>query len=79
MIDDGMKLTNRLQRQLINSGAKLSDVQEKFPYLPPSRNLLKHFAQLVGHDPYSGIVSAFRTKTKTLMVISKVKVTPEGP
>jgi len=66
-IDDGMKLTYPLQRLLINSGAKLSDVQENFPYLFTSRNLLKHFAELVGHDPYSVLVSAFRTKTKTLM------------
>jgi len=66
-VNDGMKLTYPLQRQLISSGAKLSDVQEKFPYLFTSRNLLNHFAELVGHDPYSGLVSAFRTKTKTLM------------
>ena len=62
-IDDGMKLMYPLQCQLVNSGAKLSDVQENFPYLFTPRNLLKHFAELV--VPYTGLVNAFRTKTKT--------------
>ena len=69
--DKHMKQMYVLQRQLLNSGSKLSDIQENFPYLFTPRSLLKYSEGLVGYDQYSSLVSAFQTKTSTLLAFEE--------
>ncbi|XP_064455222.1 uncharacterized protein LOC135366447 isoform X4 [Ornithodoros turicata] len=62
-----MDQTYYLQRQHINEGISVSDVQDKWPWLLTITCLLNHFKRLTGVDAKANITEAMSVKGKVIL------------